>query len=337
MEAIAITLIGSAVALGTGGFIYWSILQNRKRKALWKEVAEEFGGQYIVRAKNWFNRQEGIEIQAKDVCVFIDIYTVSTGKSSTTYTRGRVRYPIPHGPIYRIYREGIFSTLGKALGTQDIVLGNDSLFDKLFMVKCDDIDLTKRAITQKAKDLMRIHFQDSTLTSDKKELIFLKHKILDQRRPLVALIKLMIELGSLDYYGRILFESISETKVDLPKGPWDNRTKIKGITVQQGKRIITEPDISRGKIIIRQSLHRKNIETEPLSMIIGNDPTLNEKLTTHSNILILLDQLNGSELNLNQNVISLTHTYNRSLATEKLDLGIKLLITLSDSKKSAYR
>jgi len=41
-----------------------------------------------------------------------------------------------------VYKEGFFSSLGKALGTQDIQVG-DPLFDDLFMVKSNDESLCR--------------------------------------------------------------------------------------------------------------------------------------------------------------------------------------------------
>ncbi len=67
----------------------------------------------------------------------LDTYTVSTGKSSMTYTRMRAPYVNPEGFRFTVYRKGLFSELGKLLGMQDIEVG-DPEFDEAFIVKGTD-------------------------------------------------------------------------------------------------------------------------------------------------------------------------------------------------------
>ncbi len=66
--------------------------------------------------------------------VTLDTYTVSTGKSSVTYTRMRAPYINSEGFRFTIYRKGVFSGLGKMLGMQDIEVG-DPEFDEAFIIK----------------------------------------------------------------------------------------------------------------------------------------------------------------------------------------------------------
>ena len=67
----------------------------------------------------------------------LDTYTVSTGKSSVTYTRMRAPYINPEGFRFTIYRKSIFSDLGKFLGMQDIEV-SDPDFDEAFIIKGND-------------------------------------------------------------------------------------------------------------------------------------------------------------------------------------------------------
>jgi hypothetical protein len=64
----------------------------------------------------------------------LDTYTVSTGKSSITYTRMRAPYVNPEGFQFKIYREGLFGSLGKLLGMQDVTVGYPE-FDEAFIIK----------------------------------------------------------------------------------------------------------------------------------------------------------------------------------------------------------
>ena len=50
--------------------------------------------------------------------MFLDTYVVSPGgQGSETYTRARARFAIGGGPTFKVYEEGFFSSIGKAVGT----------------------------------------------------------------------------------------------------------------------------------------------------------------------------------------------------------------------------
>src|SRR5262249_15321237 len=80
--------------------------------------------------------------EIEGVPVHVDHYTVSHGKSSTTYTRITAAASAPQGLTLKVYVEGFLSTIGKALGTQDVNVG-DREFDDAFMVKASDEDLAR--------------------------------------------------------------------------------------------------------------------------------------------------------------------------------------------------
>ena len=70
--------------------------------------------------------------------ITLDTYTVSMGgHSHITYTRIRAPYLNPEGFRFTIYRESLFSGLGKLFGMQDIEVG-DPEFDRAFIVKGND-------------------------------------------------------------------------------------------------------------------------------------------------------------------------------------------------------
>lgn len=75
--------------------------------------------------------------------IYLDTYTVSTGKSSVTYTRMRAPFVNTNKFQFKIYKKGIFSNVGKALGMQDIEIGYD-FFDNEFIIKGNDEVLVKK-------------------------------------------------------------------------------------------------------------------------------------------------------------------------------------------------
>ena len=59
---------------------------------------------------------------------------MSTGKSSVTYTRLRAPYVNADGFRFTVYREGLFSRIGKFFGMQDVEVGYPE-FDRDFIIK----------------------------------------------------------------------------------------------------------------------------------------------------------------------------------------------------------
>jgi hypothetical protein len=104
------------------------------KEEIWRQFCAETGGNYV---------DGGFWKGAKAVAthdqwsVTLDTYTVSTGKSSVTYTRMRAPYVNPDGFNFTIYRKGIFSDLGKMLGMQDVTVGIPD-FDEAFIIKGND-------------------------------------------------------------------------------------------------------------------------------------------------------------------------------------------------------
>lgn len=66
--------------------------------------------------------------------LLVDTYTVHHGKSSTTYARIALGLNRPTGLSLTLYNEGVFASLGKILGGQDIQTG-DAELDRRFIIK----------------------------------------------------------------------------------------------------------------------------------------------------------------------------------------------------------
>ena len=60
-----------------------------------------------------------------------------TSHDENAFTRLRAPFVNPGGFHFRIYRESVFSGLGKALGMQDIIIG-DPMFDNAFIIQSND-------------------------------------------------------------------------------------------------------------------------------------------------------------------------------------------------------
>ena len=101
---------------------------------VWQLLSQEIGAEFV---KGGLWKGNKVQAHVKPWTITLDTYTVSTGKSSVTYTRMRAPYINPEGFRFTIYRKSIFSDLGKFLGMQDIEVG-DPEFDEAFIIKGSD-------------------------------------------------------------------------------------------------------------------------------------------------------------------------------------------------------
>jgi hypothetical protein len=87
---------------------------------VWKQLSDELGAKFI---KGGFFKSSKVEARIKNWTVTLDTYTVSTGKTSVTYTRMRAPFINKDGFRFLIYRKSPFSAVGKLLGMQDVEVG----------------------------------------------------------------------------------------------------------------------------------------------------------------------------------------------------------------------
>jgi hypothetical protein len=94
---------------------------------VWKQLCYEIGADFI---KGGFFKSSKVEARIRKWTVTLDTYTVSTGKSSVTYTRMRAPFINKDGFRFKVYRRHLFSAVGKILGMQDVEVGGPK-FDSL--------------------------------------------------------------------------------------------------------------------------------------------------------------------------------------------------------------
>lgn len=104
------------------------------REEIWRQLAELVHGQYV---EGGFLKGDKVVAAHGEWTVTLDRYVVSTGKVTMAFTRFRAPYVNPDGFRFRIYRRSVVSCLGKALGMQDIEVGDPS-FDEAFIIKGSD-------------------------------------------------------------------------------------------------------------------------------------------------------------------------------------------------------
>lgn len=123
------------------------------RKEIWMELAREIKANYI---EGGFWTGDKVEAYADNWIVVLDTYTVSTGKSSVTYTRMRAPFINLDNFYFKIYRKGFFSDLGKLLGMQDINVGYGQ-FDDEFIIKSNNEEEVRRLFSnEKIRNLIEL-------------------------------------------------------------------------------------------------------------------------------------------------------------------------------------
>lgn len=106
------------------------------QQEIWETLCKEIEADIIDEG---FFRGKKVVAKVRDWVIIFDTYTVSSGRSYTTYTRIRAPYSNKDGFKFRFYRKGVFSEIGKLLGFQDVEVGYPD-FDDNFIIKGNDTD-----------------------------------------------------------------------------------------------------------------------------------------------------------------------------------------------------
>ena len=109
----------------------WRNLFGPGQNEVWSGIAKEIDADYTP--SGWA-RKGRIDLHRDNFIITLDTYTMSSAESSATYTRMRSPFKNPNKLVMNIYRENIFSWVGKLLGMSDIAIG-DAFFDKEFIVQ----------------------------------------------------------------------------------------------------------------------------------------------------------------------------------------------------------
>ena len=138
---------------------FFRTLFGPSKEEIWQQFAAQTGSNYV---SGGFWKGDKVEATHGPWTVILDTYTVSAGKSTITYTRMRAPYLTPDGFHFTVYREGIFSEIGKWFGMQDVTVGYED-FDRDFIIKGnDEARLRQLFSNQKIRDLIaaqpEIHF-----------------------------------------------------------------------------------------------------------------------------------------------------------------------------------
>lgn len=145
---------------------------------VWQQLSADLGAEFVKGS--FFKGSSIVRATFKHWTVTLDTFTVSTGKSTTVYTRMSAPFINQDDFRFTIYRKGVFSSVGKFFGMQDVEVGGpkfenlepllglpgyldpqivesgDAEFDADFIIKGTDDAKVKALFKQvKIRDLIR--------------------------------------------------------------------------------------------------------------------------------------------------------------------------------------
>ncbi len=157
------------------GFLVFALVisqvNQRAQLKAWGELASQTGLE-LHPGSGWFSRPY-VSGRYQGHQVRLDTYVRRHGKNSTTYTRMVVETTNPLGVRLGLYRESVFTKIGRAFGVQDIEV-YDSELDAYLSIKGEPQDLVRR--------LMMMTDVRQRLLAAKEIYIELEGKILHTRR-----------------------------------------------------------------------------------------------------------------------------------------------------------
>ena len=119
---------------------------------IWGQIARDLGGRF---EEGDFFRSDVLRYRSGEWEITLDTYYRQQGKVRVLYTRMRAPFVNKDGFYFEIYREGIFSPVGRFLGMQDVEIG-DTFFDEEFVIKGNDETKLRRLFADETlKDLIR--------------------------------------------------------------------------------------------------------------------------------------------------------------------------------------
>jgi hypothetical protein len=129
---VIISIIAVFVVILIG--IVLGVWSKQKQAESWREFATQIGAEFV---SGGLFRRDMVQAQVGGRTVTLDTYSVPSGDSNTTYTCMKTAFIKPAGFQFMIFRTGLISKIDKALGSQDIEIG-DAEFDRQFTIQSNN-------------------------------------------------------------------------------------------------------------------------------------------------------------------------------------------------------
>lgn len=119
---------------------------------IWSQIADEIGGE-LIHGDFW--DKDVLEFRHKEWTIMLDTYKApGSNHSTSTYTRMRAPFVNKDNFYFNIFKESVFTSIGKLFGMQDIIIG-DRFFDDSFVIKSNSEHKVKKLLeSEKLKQLV---------------------------------------------------------------------------------------------------------------------------------------------------------------------------------------
>ena len=217
METLAtlLALVGLAGFFGLS--IWWAIRAGTKQReqvaARFRGAAESLGADFDPGEASFFRqRPPSLSLTAEGTRVLVDSYVVSSGKSSTTFSRVRCPWALQPGPALHVRKEHVFHGIGKALGMQDLVVG-DASFDEAYVIKGPDPATLRRVVDADTRQALLFQLPRWELRADSEEVVMKRIGYTDSVQELVEVVRVALAVASADRRILMRFAKLTDAGV----------------------------------------------------------------------------------------------------------------------------
>lgn len=228
---------------------------SKRRREAWPNAARELGGTHHPQSR-WWRNDEHILANVDGATVKLDSYTVSTGKSSATYTRVVAPFVYGPGPKMKVAKRGVFATIGTALGMDDHALG-DPVFDDAYVVRGNHAAVLRRLWTPQTRArMMADAVADTTVTADAEKVTMIGGGRWVDPVPMVEAMRLVGELAARDIYG----ETVLRTLGPVTHDPWPR------VALDTGVRVVIGAEARDGALVM---VARADVAADAFDVVDG--------------------------------------------------------------------
>lgn len=170
-------LVIVAVVIFIGLFWWFSKHANQaaaRTDYVWRRAAEELDGTFTPRETGFLtSKPRRIDVDIDGRHITVDHYAVSSGNTTSYYTRVQTRCDAPYDLKLRVSKTDGFSGIARAVGFQDVPVG-DPRFDEDYIIKASDPELASMWINQPVREAIvaadvgyRYKLERGTITTER--------------------------------------------------------------------------------------------------------------------------------------------------------------------------
>lgn len=313
--------------------------EHNERTAAWRSFAQDRGGTFYEEELGVLGgRHAFIDVPHGDALVRADVIeqTERVGKMRRTvrYTRFRAAFLLHRGPEFHVYPATFFSSIGAALGFQDLALGVDPEFDDKFIVKTPHENGTRIAFNARAQELVRKHVVTGAITSNGSVVTFVTDALLSKQKELAVGTEIVGELARFGERFMAPLRALDGARYVPPEGPFEART-LPFVALTRGRTEIVLAPSRRSKRLEVSATATLDRAMEPFELSIARDGVSPEPPAGlfGADALDLLSNVAPATLRSDGTTVHLD--FHESADTPRLATGVRFLASVASGSTRA--